>query len=261
MDLQSGEGLDALAAALGPPRVVINCAALSIPRECESDPAAAMAINVPSTLVQWLSSFTGIKAPLLIHVSTDQVYEGTKSFYKEDDEAQPVNVYGKSKLEAEQFIIKEWTNYAILRSSIIYGPQPVVPVQKSLPIQWMENVLSNNKGAEFFHDEYRCPVFVQDVVKIVELVMMKEAQGTSSLQLLLNVGGPQRLSRAEMAEVVAVVKGLDKSLVRHTSAAAVNRGVASPADISMDVTKLISLFHIELTPFHTGVELTLTTKH
>lgn len=67
------------------------------------------------------------------------VYEGVKSFYKEEDETIPVNVYGKSKVAAEQFISKNWSNFAILRSSIIFGPQTISPVPKSLPIQVKES--------------------------------------------------------------------------------------------------------------------------
>lgn len=63
------------------------------------------------------------------------VYEGTKSFYKEEDETVPVNLYGKSKVAAEQFITAHCSNFAILRSSIIFGPQTISPVPKSLPIQ------------------------------------------------------------------------------------------------------------------------------
>lgn len=63
------------------------------------------------------------------------VYEGVKSFYKEEDEIAPVNVYGKSKVAAEKFIYEKCSNFAILRSSIIYGPQTISPVPKSLPIQ------------------------------------------------------------------------------------------------------------------------------
>lgn len=53
------------------PDVVVNCAAISIPRGCEADPAAAMAVNVPSALIKWLSSFP-VPGMLLIHLSTDQ---------------------------------------------------------------------------------------------------------------------------------------------------------------------------------------------
>ena len=63
------------------------------------------------------------------------VYEGVKSFCKEDDETKPVNVYGKSKVASESFIQTSYVNYAILRSSIIYGPQPFVPLSKTLPLQ------------------------------------------------------------------------------------------------------------------------------
>ncbi|GKA55398.1 NAD(P)-binding Rossmann-fold superfamily protein [Tanacetum coccineum] len=53
--------------------VVVNCAALSIPCACETDPSHAMSVNVPSSLVKWLSSFTKINS-FLIHLSTDQAF-------------------------------------------------------------------------------------------------------------------------------------------------------------------------------------------
>jgi len=133
-DLRSGDGLEAISASFGQPHVVVNCAAISVPRACEMDPPAAMATNVPSSLVNWLLSF-GNDESLLIHLSTDQVYEGVKSFYKEEDETLPVNMYGKSKVAAEKFIVEKCSNYAILRSSIIYGPQMISPVANSFPIQ------------------------------------------------------------------------------------------------------------------------------
>ena len=51
--------------------MVVNCAALSVPRDCEKNPAYAMSVNVPSSLVGWLSRFPN-RISLLIHLSTDQ---------------------------------------------------------------------------------------------------------------------------------------------------------------------------------------------
>ncbi|RVW27906.1 hypothetical protein CK203_084955 [Vitis vinifera] len=173
------------------------------------------------------------------------VYEGVKSFYKEEDETVPVNVYGKSKVAAEQFISTNFSNYAILRSSIIIGPQAISPVPKSLPIQWIDGVLSRGDKMDFFYDEFRCPVYVKDVVAII---------------LALTTGWiADRVSRAQIAETVADVRGYD-TLINQTSKrpawllsqswafnCQVDRGVKSPVDISMDITELIQTLHISPT--------------
>ncbi|KAD4178070.1 hypothetical protein E3N88_26661 [Mikania micrantha] len=240
------------------PDVVVNCAALSAPRACETNPTVAMSVNVPSTLVKWLSSFTRTNT-LLIHLSTDQVYEGTKSFYKEDDETLPVNIYGKSKVAAEEYISKNWSNFVILRSSIIFGPQTISPVSKSLPIQWMDDVLAKGQEAKFFHDEFRCPVYVKDVVNIIRILSQRWISDGKKSQLLLNVGGPSRVSRAQMAETVARVRGYNTSLIKPVSASSIDRGVKSPADISMDISKLIQTLEFTPTSFEDGVKLTINT--
>ncbi|KAK9093210.1 hypothetical protein Syun_028121 [Stephania yunnanensis] len=260
IDLETGHGLSAISEAFGQPHVIVNCAALSVPRACEMNPSAAMAVNVPHSLVKWLSSFT--ETPLLIHLSTDQVYEGVKSFYKEEDETVPVNVYGKSKVEAEQYISINCLNYAILRSSIIYGPQTVSPVPKSLPIQWIDNVLSKKDKVDFFHDEFRCPVYFKDVVSTILTLITKWFSEGRHMQLLLNVGGPDRVSRVQMAEAVASVRGHNSSFIKPVSASSpsVNRGVKSPADISMDISRLIQVLDVTPTSFIDGVRLTLASS-
>ncbi|KAK6920168.1 RmlD-like substrate binding domain [Dillenia turbinata] len=257
VDMKTGQGFDAISNTFGQPHAVVNCAALSVPRACEMDPAAANSINISQTLIEWLSSF-GESNPLLIHLSTDQVYEGVKSFYKEEDETTPVNVYGKSKVAAEQYIRAKCSNYAILRSSIIYGPQTISPVPKSLPLQWIDGVLSKGDEVEFFHDEFRCPVYVKDVVAVIIALTNRWISEHKQVQLLLNMGGPDRVSRAQMAEAVAHIRGYNTSLIKQVSASLVNRGVLSPADISMDISKLIQTLNISPIHFIDGVRLTLS---
>ncbi|CAI5497255.1 unnamed protein product, partial [Closterium sp. Naga37s-1] len=325
------------------PDVVVNCAAVSVPRQCEGNPALAMHINVPSALIAALSDASGKPAPgssatgdgngtgdgskeggeglerdreqqrlpLLIHLSTDQVYEGTKSFYKEDDPLLPVNTYGRSKVMGEQAVRGQWSgSHAILRSSIIVGPPPPVPLKKTLPLQWMDgalhSALASGQPESFFDDEYRCPVYIHDYPRIVRALMHRHAQG-ERVALTLNVGGPNRLSRADMAAVVARVRGYlvptststaahvaadaaysaaaaagtagsagsagtaasgnddnartcvsrERDLITRVPAASMaNRGVASPADISMETQRIQRELSLSLTPFEQAVWLT-----
>ncbi|KAF6133947.1 hypothetical protein GIB67_040711 [Kingdonia uniflora] len=185
------------------------------------------------------------------------VYEGLKSFYIEEDETLAVNAYGKSKVAAEQFISANCANFAILRSSIIYGPQTILPITKSLPIQWIDKVLSEGETVDFFHDEFRCPVYVKDVVTIILALSKSWILDGKQMQLLLNMGGPDRVSRVQMAETVASIRGYNTSLIKHVSASSVNRGVQSPADISMNINRLVQTLDFTPTSFEDGVRRTL----
>ncbi|XP_078148508.1 NAD(P)-binding Rossmann-fold superfamily protein [Carex rostrata] len=258
VDVQTGEGFNAVSASFGQPDVVVNCAAISVPRACEMDAEAAMATNEPSSLVKWLHGY-GNRNSLLIHLSTDQVYEGVKSFYKEEDETIPVNMYGKSKVAAEKLITEKYENYVILRSSIIYGPQTISPVARSLPIQWMDNVLSQGKEVDFFYDEHRCPIYVKDMVHTISSLTNMWISDGKKMQLVINTGGPDRVSRVQMAESVALHRGYSFSLIKSVSASSINRGVVSPADISMDITRLVELLGKKPSSFHDGVKATLET--
>jgi nucleoside-diphosphate-sugar epimerase len=68
-----------------------------------------------------------------------------------------VNAYGRSKVEAEQLLQKEWQGrFVALRSSLIYGPEPpLAPVGRSLFLQFVRQVLEEGKQTTFFVDEYR----------------------------------------------------------------------------------------------------------
>eukprot|EP00270_Netrium_digitus_P008170 TRINITY_DN2422_c0_g1_i1.p1 TRINITY_DN2422_c0_g1~~TRINITY_DN2422_c0_g1_i1.p1 ORF type:complete len:345 (-),score=84.00 TRINITY_DN2422_c0_g1_i1:53-1024(-) len=259
VDLRTGQGLEEYSSRVGPPDLVVNCAAISVPREYDENPDDAMAINVPTCLVDWLLGLNTPRPPLLVHLSTDQVYEGTKLFNLESDDCTPVNTYGRTKLAAERLIQQKWRNFAILRSSIIVGPPTPVPIPKQLPLQWMDSVLSQGQQKDFFADEFRSPVYVFDIVNIVlKLAAMAGENSSLCMQHLFNVGGPNRLSRAAMASLLAYTRGYDVSLINATSAAsAINRGVNSPADISMDISRVISALKMELTPYVQAVKLSL----
>uniref|UniRef100_A0A7N2L1S0 Uncharacterized protein n=1 Tax=Quercus lobata TaxID=97700 RepID=A0A7N2L1S0_QUELO len=107
--------------------------------------------------------------------------------------------------------------------------------------------------------EFGCPVYVKDVVAIIRALTSRWISEGKQMQLLLNVGGPDRVSRVQMVEVVAGFRGYNMLLIKAVSASSVDQGIKSPADISMNITKLVPTLNFSPTSFTDGDKLTLTT--
>lgn len=104
------------------PDVVLNCAAFTQVDRCEAEPDAAQRANAlgPETLARACRG-----GPLLIHVSTDYVFDGrTTTPIPEDAPAAPLGVYGWSKLEGERAIRVSGAEHLIVRSQWLFGPGP-----------------------------------------------------------------------------------------------------------------------------------------
>lgn len=102
------------------PDVIVNAAAYTAVDKAESEPELAMTINgnAPGILAEEAKRL----GALLIHYSTDYVFDGTKRTpYTEDDAPNPINVYGKTKLAGERAVQAVGGNYMILRTSWVYG--------------------------------------------------------------------------------------------------------------------------------------------
>lgn len=104
-----------------PPEIIINCAAFTNVDGCETQQELAMRVNGagPGLLAELASKIDA----LLVHISTDFVFDGSKaSPYREEDQPQPLSVYGKSKLVGEQQILDSGLKkYYIVRTSWLYG--------------------------------------------------------------------------------------------------------------------------------------------
>ena len=165
----------------GEPGLVVNCAAISQPRACEEDPDLAMAVNVPTRLVEDYLHGRFEGRPALAHLSTDHVYRGRKALVTEDERSEvgPVNAYGRTKLEAETFVSSSYANHAIFRSSIIYGGSK--DVGRTLFVQFLDQALGA-EGAEFgaFRNEFRSPVYVRDIVTLCATLADRVARGRES---------------------------------------------------------------------------------
>jgi dTDP-4-dehydrorhamnose reductase len=104
------------------PDVILNAAAYTAVDRAESEPEIAMAIN--ATVPQLLAQESLRTGALLVHYSTDYVFDGTKSSpWVETDGVHPLNVYGASKLAGERAIAEAGGKFLIFRTSWVYGPR------------------------------------------------------------------------------------------------------------------------------------------
>jgi dTDP-4-dehydrorhamnose reductase len=121
LDLADTPRLAAAVRALQP-AVIVNAAAYTAVDKAESERDAAFAVNATGPRV--LAEEVRRIGALLVHYSTDYVFDGAKgSPYVEDDTPNPINVYGASKLAGEEAIRKIGCRHLILRTSWVYGPR------------------------------------------------------------------------------------------------------------------------------------------
>lgn len=100
--------------------VIINCAAYTDVNRAETDPETAFKVN--ALAAGNLARAAQKAGALLIHISTDYVFDGSATTpYEEDTPAAPINVYGKSKLAGEEAVISSGCRYMIFRTSWLYS--------------------------------------------------------------------------------------------------------------------------------------------
>ena len=104
------------------PNIIINCAAYTQVDQCEVEKKLAWNVNVTGTenIVKCLEKQGG----LLIHISTDYVFDGSKKIpepYVETDQPNPVSYYGKTKYESEKVVARASDRHVIVRPAWMYG--------------------------------------------------------------------------------------------------------------------------------------------
>lgn len=158
----------------------------------------------------------------LVHVSTDALFGGRDVPYRELDEPTPVNDYGRWKAEAERAVAANAPDAVIVRTSLLFGDQQVSPHESAV-----HDAIEGRSTLSFFTDEIRSALVVDDLaVALVELAQRPELTG------YLHLGGPEALSRAELAIRCARRRGWNESKLSFSTAE--RSGLTRPARVVLD---------------------------
>ncbi|MGB2981212.1 MAG: dTDP-4-dehydrorhamnose reductase, partial [Candidatus Zixiibacteriota bacterium] len=174
------------------PAVIINAAAYTDVDGCEINKDQARAINVGGVrnLVRVCREH-GIKP---VHLSTDYIFDGEKGPYSEDDPPNPVNFYGKTKLESENVVKQSGIDSLIVRTNVLYGFGE--KVNKNF-LLWLLEKLSAGDKLKIVTDQFNNPTLADNLSECMLEMVERNLSG------IFHIGGAEYLSRYDFALKVA----------------------------------------------------------
>jgi len=201
VDITDAAAIDSFAASR-PIQTIINCAAFTNVPACETHYETARKINADGP--RNLAAFAARKNALLVHVSTDYVFDGNASApYSEEDKTNPQSVYGESKLAGEQAVLKYAKTAIIIRTSWLYcafGKNFLKTVMRTCKDKGKMSVVSDQTGT---------PTYAGDLAKAISKVLPQIKEGEKDIYHFSNTGS---CSWYDFAREIAGQLGLDCSV-------------------------------------------------
>ena len=213
------------------PESIIHLAAITNVDLCESKQELTSTINTKAT--QILASQAAKCDAFFVYLSTDYVFDGTKGLRKENDPTNPIGFYGKSKLEGEKTIQNLDSKWCIARTSTPFG---VHKTKQSFPIWVIEN-LRQKKEITIHTDQYTSPTYVPNLSQMLIEISTRKLTG------IFHTAGASRISRYDMASLIADKLNLDKKLLKPITMKEMIWKAKRPSDSSLDVTKVQTMLN------------------
>lgn len=203
------------------PTCIVHAAAISSMAAVYAGPERAAQVNVEVT--RGLAAWASARACRFVLLSTDMVFDGEHAPYDERSEPIPGTRYGQSKLAAER-TLAALAGCLVLRLPLLYG---LPAVARETTFRAQVRALQRGEPLRLFVDEYRTPLWLEDAAEAIELAGGAEHTG------VLHVGGPERLSRAEFGEGLAVALGVSAAGIERVRRDDVRGPEPRPRDLSL----------------------------
>jgi dTDP-4-dehydrorhamnose reductase len=201
------------------PSAIIHTAALTNVDYCEDHPEECKLVNVTATQYLWEAA-KNIQAHFEL-LSTDFVFDGENGPYKESDPVNPLSVYAKSKVAAEQLLLEdENTDWSIARTIIVYGTG--YGLSRSNMVLWALEALPKGEPMKLVNDQFRAPTWADDLAYgCVEIVLRKEKG-------VFHLSGPKTLGIDEIVKRIAATMNLSSDNISSISTATLNQAAKRP---------------------------------
>jgi dTDP-4-dehydrorhamnose reductase len=229
------------------PDIVIHAGAMSKPDDCELEQELARKINVEGTVLL-LKNATKYKA-VFIYVSTDFVFDGDKGMYSEEDLANPVNYYGKTKLQAETFVKDYSHSWAIARTVLVYG-KPLTGRTNILTI--VKEKLEKGEEYSVVSDQVRTPTYVEDLASGIVLMIENKATG------IFHLSGADILTPYDMACAAADYLGLNLSFLKKVTTTNFSQPARRPLKTGFNIDKAMHELGFVPVSFDIGLQKTFS---
>lgn len=228
------------------PDSVIHLAALTNVDLCETQKDLAMKINAKSTEI--LAKEAAKHDSFFLYVSTDYVFDGNQGMKKETDKTNPLGFYGKSKLEGEKALYNLASSWCIARTSTPFGTHPT---KKSFPLWIIEN-LKQKKEIKVITDQFTSPTYIPNLSKMLIEIATKQLVG------IYHVAGASKISRYNLAELIAEKMEIDKKLLKPITMDEMKWQAQRPKDSSLDVSKASTILNEKPKKIEESIDLFLT---
>jgi len=173
----------------------------------------------------------------LVYVSSNAVFDGQSPFYSEADPVNPINYYGKLKVEAEKIVSESNLPWVIVRPILMYGWP--YHGERDNPVVWWIRSLSYGKQIKVVDNVYSNPLCVWSCAEVIWKVIRQCRTG------IYHVAGKDHLSLYQFALQVAEVFSLDASLITPVPDTYFPEIAPRPRDTSFDTSKMESELGVE----------------
>lgn len=228
IDLESVDGLAREFEAIKP-QVVVHAAGLTNVEECENSPQMAQRVNV-ELAANVAQACARLRLPL-IHISTDHLFTGESPLVDESYMVAPVNVYARTKAEAEQRVLEAHPQALVIRTNF-YGWGTSYRHSFS---DFVIETLRSGKRLTLFNDVFYTPILAETLALASHELISLKANG------IFHVVGDERISKYEFGLKIAQQFHLDSSLIRSGSLADQPSMVHRPYDMSLSNKKTCNL--------------------